>query len=241
MLGALCAPEFHASGKKLVRLEFPHTEVQHFGDVAIVCSTFVVETEENGKRESSSGRATELRRDQMRFPQRGLLASVVESLSRMSWRQTAAVRRRSSIRNNGPKRTRSRPTAANCCTVLSPSPQTMRRCGCSRSRQARHPRECSPAWRAWLMPASYLLGHWIAYVSAQSGRAQVYLQAFPGPGERVQVSTEGGSEPVWAPNGSELYFRTPTKSMAVDVKGRPALAVGKPRLLFEGEFRADPP
>lgn len=57
-----------------------------------------------------------------------------------------------------------------------------------------------------------------AYVSAQSGRAQVYLQAFPGPRERVQVSTEGGREPVWAPNGSELYFRTPTKFVAVDVK-----------------------
>jgi ketosteroid isomerase-like protein len=54
------AAEFHASGGKLVRLEFPHTEVQHFGNVAIVWSTFVVETEENGKRESSSGRATEI-------------------------------------------------------------------------------------------------------------------------------------------------------------------------------------
>ena len=80
-------------------------------------------------------------------------------------------------------------------------------------------------------------GHWIAYVSAQSGRAQVYLQAFPGPGERVQASTDGGLEPVWAPNGSELYFRTPTKFMAVDVKARPALAVGKPRQLFVGDFR----
>ena len=79
-------------------------------------------------------------------------------------------------------------------------------------------------------------GHWIAYVSAQSGRAQVYLQAFPGPGERVQVSTDGGREPVWAPNGSELYFRTATRLMAVDVKSRLALAVGKPRLLFEGDF-----
>jgi len=79
-------------------------------------------------------------------------------------------------------------------------------------------------------------GHWIAYVSAQSGRAQVYLQAFPGPGERVPVSTDGGREPVWAPNGSELYYRTATKFMAVDVKARPALAVGKPRLLFEGDF-----
>jgi serine/threonine-protein kinase len=79
-------------------------------------------------------------------------------------------------------------------------------------------------------------GRWIAYVSAQSGRAQVYLQAFPGPGERVPVSTDGGREPVWAPNGSELYFRTATKFMAVGVKARPALAVGKPQLLFEGDF-----
>ncbi|MGC2448757.1 MAG: nuclear transport factor 2 family protein [Candidatus Sulfotelmatobacter sp.] len=54
------AAEFHTSGGKLIRLEFPHTEVQHFGNVAIVWSTFVLETEENGKRESSSGRATEI-------------------------------------------------------------------------------------------------------------------------------------------------------------------------------------
>jgi len=79
-------------------------------------------------------------------------------------------------------------------------------------------------------------GRWIAYVSAQSGSPQVYLQAYPGPGERVQASTEGGSEPLWAPNGSELYFRNGSKFMAVDVKLRPALAAGKPRLLFEGNY-----
>lgn len=79
-------------------------------------------------------------------------------------------------------------------------------------------------------------GRWIAYVSAQSGRPQVYVQAFPETGERVQVSTDGGREPVWAPNGSEVYFRNGTKFMAADVKVRPALGVGKPRLLFEGEF-----
>ncbi len=79
-------------------------------------------------------------------------------------------------------------------------------------------------------------GHWIAYVSAQSGRAQIYLEAYPGPGERVQVSTDGGLEPFWAPNGSELFFRTATKFMAVDVKALPALSVGKSRFLFEGEF-----
>lgn len=52
----------------------------------------------------------------------------------------------------------------------------------------------------------------------------------------MQVSTDGGLEPLWAPNGSELYFRTATKFMAVDVKARPELAVDKPRLLFEGDF-----
>lgn len=79
-------------------------------------------------------------------------------------------------------------------------------------------------------------GHWIAYVSAESGPSQVYLQTYPASGERLQVSTDGGREPFWAPNGSELYFRTATKFMAVDVKLRPALAVGKPRVLFEGNF-----
>jgi Tol biopolymer transport system component len=79
-------------------------------------------------------------------------------------------------------------------------------------------------------------GGWIAYVSAQSGRPQVYVQAYPGPGDRVQVSSDGGREPLWAPSGAELYFRTPTKLMAVEVKTGSALAVGKPRLLFEGDF-----
>jgi len=52
--------EFHDKGGKLVRLEFPHTEVQHLGDVAIVWSSYVVETEVEGKRSSSEGRATEI-------------------------------------------------------------------------------------------------------------------------------------------------------------------------------------
>ncbi len=79
-------------------------------------------------------------------------------------------------------------------------------------------------------------GHWIAYSSAQTGLAQIYLQAYPGPGERVQVSTDGGREPVWAPDGGKLYFRNGTKFMAADVKTRPALAVGRSQVLFEGDF-----
>ena len=59
------AAEFQAGGGKLLRLEFPRTEIQRFGDVAIIWTSYVVETEENGKRSVSSGRATEIfvRRD----------------------------------------------------------------------------------------------------------------------------------------------------------------------------------
>jgi hypothetical protein len=52
--------EFHSKGGKLVRLEFPHTEVQHFGNVAIVWSSYVVETEVDGKRSLGSSRVTEI-------------------------------------------------------------------------------------------------------------------------------------------------------------------------------------
>ena len=52
--------EFHSKGGKLVWLEFPRTEVQHFGNVAIVWSSYVVETEVDGKRSLSSSRVTEI-------------------------------------------------------------------------------------------------------------------------------------------------------------------------------------
>jgi ketosteroid isomerase-like protein len=54
------AAAFHASGARLTRLEFPKTIVQHFGNVAIVWSDYVVEIESAGKRSTSSGRATEI-------------------------------------------------------------------------------------------------------------------------------------------------------------------------------------
>jgi ketosteroid isomerase-like protein len=54
------AADFHAQSGKLLRLEFSRTEVQHFGDVAIVWSNFLVETEMNGKDSVSTGRASEI-------------------------------------------------------------------------------------------------------------------------------------------------------------------------------------
>jgi ketosteroid isomerase-like protein len=54
------AVDFQAQGGRLVRLEFPRTEIQRFGDVAILYSQYIVETEMKGKRSVSSGRATEV-------------------------------------------------------------------------------------------------------------------------------------------------------------------------------------
>ena len=87
-------------------------------------------------------------------------------------------------------------------------------------------------------------GRWLAYVSEESGRREVYVQPYPGPGGKWQISTDGGQEPVWNPNGRELFYRSGSKIMAVDVNqsrdregaGASAFAAGKPRMLFEGPY-----
>jgi ketosteroid isomerase-like protein len=54
------AADFHVAGGKLISLEFPRTEVQHFGDVAIIWSEYVLQVEVGGKREKTAGRVTEI-------------------------------------------------------------------------------------------------------------------------------------------------------------------------------------
>jgi serine/threonine-protein kinase len=76
-------------------------------------------------------------------------------------------------------------------------------------------------------------GHWLAYVSNHSSRQEIYMQPFPGPGARLQISTEGGTEPVWARNGKELFYMNGDKLMVVEVKTQPAIEAGKPHMLFE--------
>jgi len=49
-------------------------------------------------------------------------------------------------------------------------------------------------------------GHWVAYTSDESGRAEVYLDSYPKPGRRVTVSSGGGVHPVWRGDGRELYY-----------------------------------
>ncbi len=88
-------------------------------------------------------------------------------------------------------------------------------------------------------------GRWIAYVSNESGRNEVYLQPFTGSGGKRQISTDGGTSPVWARSGRELFYRNADKMMAVSITTQPAFAAAPPRLLFQGAFeefgRADLP
>jgi Tol biopolymer transport system component len=79
-------------------------------------------------------------------------------------------------------------------------------------------------------------GRWLAYTSFESGRAEIYVQPFPGPGGKWQISTEGGTEPAWNPNGRELFYRQGERMMAVDIVTQPAFSAGRPRLLFEGLY-----
>jgi serine/threonine protein kinase/Tol biopolymer transport system component len=60
-------------------------------------------------------------------------------------------------------------------------------------------------------------GRWLAYVSEETGTAEVYVQRFPGPGGRYQVSTGGGVEPVWAPRGNELFYRSGSALIAATI------------------------
>ncbi len=76
-------------------------------------------------------------------------------------------------------------------------------------------------------------GRWIAYVSDESGQYEVYVRPFPSSERKFQVSTEGGTPPVWNPGGRELFYRNGDKMMVVDIETKGDLTLGKPRLLFE--------
>ena len=78
-------------------------------------------------------------------------------------------------------------------------------------------------------------GRWLAYCSNETGRFEVYVRSVSGTGRRVQVSTDGGDQPGWARDGSEIFYRQDEKMMAVAVQTGDGLAVGKPEMLFELE------
>ena len=81
-------------------------------------------------------------------------------------------------------------------------------------------------------------GRWLAYVSSESGRNEVYVQPYPGPGERHLISTTGGEQPAWGGSGRELFYVQAGASgsrtlMSVRIRTAPAFLAGTPETLFE--------
>jgi Tol biopolymer transport system component len=81
-------------------------------------------------------------------------------------------------------------------------------------------------------------GRWVAYHSNESGRFEIYVRPFPGPGGQWQVSTAGGIYPNWAPNGRELYYVAPDGSlMATPIAANgAAITPGRPQELFRARI-----
>jgi Tol biopolymer transport system component len=83
-------------------------------------------------------------------------------------------------------------------------------------------------------PAFSVDGKWLAYVSDRSGRNEVYAESFPGGGNRVQISVDGGREAVWSRDGSRLFYRAPDGwMMAMHMSPGPTLQVTKRDRLFD--------
>ena len=68
------------------------------------------------------------------------------------------------------------------------------------------------------------------------GRSEIYAQPFPGPGPKVQISKEGGIDPVWRRSGGEIYYRRGTKMMVASVTTAPELRASAPTALWEGNY-----
>jgi len=91
-------------------------------------------------------------------------------------------------------------------------------------------------------------GRWIAYTSNESGTPEVYVRSYPGPGEKIRISTAGGFEPMWTPNGREIVYRSGTlerqQFFAAAIRASSTFQADAPRLLFDtkgGTYEATVP
>jgi Tol biopolymer transport system component len=79
-------------------------------------------------------------------------------------------------------------------------------------------------------------GKWIAYVSRESGRNEVYVRRYPELTDTLALSSEGGGFPQWSRDGREIFYRQGDAVMAVSIDTRVGPRAGKPRMLFAGHF-----
>ena len=87
-------------------------------------------------------------------------------------------------------------------------------------------------------------GKWVAYQSNESGKFEIYVQPFPGPGGKFQISTDGGTQARWNKNGKEIFYVSlDSKLMAAPVKLSPdgqSLDAGTPATLFSARIAGGP-
>jgi serine/threonine-protein kinase len=93
----------------------------------------------------------------------------------------------------------------------------------------------SPAKDAW--PHLSPDGKWIVYATFDNPGYQLFVQSLVG-GTPRQITTDGGTQPRWAHSGREIFYRVGRRFMRIAVETTPSLVVGKPELLFEGQYLA---
>ena len=79
-------------------------------------------------------------------------------------------------------------------------------------------------------------GRWLTYVSNQTGQAEIWVRPFPGPGTPVRLSPNGGTEPVWARDGKELYYLEGDAILAMSIDAEDSFNFQPPERLFETSF-----
>jgi Tol biopolymer transport system component len=77
---------------------------------------------------------------------------------------------------------------------------------------------------------------WMAYRSNETGRDEVYVQSYPPGKGKWQISNDGGAQPVWGPDGRELFYKNGNRMMVVNVEAGDTFTAGTPRVLFEMPF-----
>ena len=83
-------------------------------------------------------------------------------------------------------------------------------------------------------------GRWLAYQSDASGQTEVYVRPFPNIEAGLwPASSDGGSVPLWAPSGNELYYLGATSLMAVPLRTDPSFVAGTPEPLFDVNYYTD--
>jgi len=77
----------------------------------------------------------------------------------------------------------------------------------------------------------------LAYVSDETGRSEIYVRSLSGEGGKTVVSTNGGRWPRWSPSGNELFYLEGTTMVSVPVTLEPSFRPGTPEPLFEGNYQ----